>query len=121
MAIDPVCGMTVEPEKAKGISVYNGSTIYFCAPNCKKRFDSDPEAFMARVPSVGHSVDPVKELSEETAVVDPVCGMTVKKAKAAGTSVYMGASYYFCNVNCKTKFDGDPGKYLSPDKARAMQ
>src|SRR5574340_444439 len=117
MAIDPVCGMTVEPEKAKGISIYNGSTLYFCAPNCKKRFDADPEAFMAKVSSVGHSVAPAKEPSEDT-TVDPVCGMTVKKAKAAGTSVYGGETYYFCNVKCKSKFDSRSEEFLSPDAVR---
>ena len=42
---------------------------------------------------------------------DPVCGMQVDPAKAAGTSEYQGQTYYFCAVGCKTKFDADPGKY----------
>ncbi len=44
--------------------------------------------------------------------VDPVCGMKIKKATAAGTSEYKGKTYYFCNVNCKKSFDSDPEKYV---------
>jgi P-type Cu+ transporter len=37
--------------------------------------------------------------------VDPVCGMTVVPAKAAGFSDREGLRYYFCSAGCKTKFD----------------
>ena len=39
---------------------------------------------------------------------DPVCGMQVDPAKAAGTSQYQGQTYYFCSKGCKTKFDANP-------------
>ena len=42
MAIDPVCGMTVEEKTAAATAVYNGTTYYFCAPGCKRRFEADP-------------------------------------------------------------------------------
>lgn len=44
--------------------------------------------------------------------VDPVCGMDVDPAKAAGTSVYKGKTYYFCDKNEKVQFDKDPEKFL---------
>ncbi len=37
--------------------------------------------------------------------VDPVCGMTVDPATAAGTSEREGVRYYFCSPGCKAKFD----------------
>ncbi|MCP3676161.1 MAG: copper ion binding protein, partial [Deltaproteobacteria bacterium] len=46
MAKDPVCGMEVEPKRAAGSSSYKGEAVYFCNPNCKKRFDADPSAFL---------------------------------------------------------------------------
>jgi len=46
-------------------------------------------------------------------VKDPVCGMTIDEKTAAGTSEYQGQTYYFCAPICKTKFDQDPGRYLS--------
>lgn len=42
-AIDPICKMEVDERTAKWTSVYQGRTYYFCAPGCKRRFDSDPE------------------------------------------------------------------------------
>lgn len=50
MAIDPVCGMTVEEEKAVATAVYNGTTYYFCAPGCKRRFEADPDTFLKTGP-----------------------------------------------------------------------
>ncbi len=46
MAIDPVCGMEVNPEKAAATSVYQGATYYFCAPGCKRAFDEKPTKYV---------------------------------------------------------------------------
>ncbi len=44
---------------------------------------------------------------------DPVCGMDVDQAKAAGLSSYQGKNYYFCAAACKQQFDADPAKYVA--------
>ena len=44
---DPVCGMTISPEKAAGVSDIRGEIYYFCAPVCKGKFDANPQAFTA--------------------------------------------------------------------------
>jgi YHS domain-containing protein len=46
-ALDPVCGMAVDTATTKLTSQYNGNTIYFCAPGCKRAFDQAPEKFVA--------------------------------------------------------------------------
>ncbi len=46
MAIDPVCKMEVEEDKAVATSEYKGKKYYFCAVGCKKAFDRDPEAYL---------------------------------------------------------------------------
>jgi len=43
---------------------------------------------------------------------DPVCGMQVDPAKAAGSSEYNGKTYYFCAIHCKQKFDRDPKQFV---------
>ena len=43
---------------------------------------------------------------------DPVCGMMVDEKKAAGSSVHLGKTYYFCARNCKVEFDKNPSKYV---------
>ncbi len=38
-AIDPICGMKVDPATAKYTSEFDGRTIYFCCLHCKETFD----------------------------------------------------------------------------------
>src|SRR5262245_58672930 len=45
--------------------------------------------------------------------IDPVCGMTVDPAKAAGKFDYEGETYYFCHPNCLRKFSAAPQGYLN--------
>jgi uncharacterized membrane protein YraQ (UPF0718 family)/YHS domain-containing protein len=47
-AIDPVCGMTVDPERAEYRSFQKGETYYFCSAGCKKTFDKDPAKYIGR-------------------------------------------------------------------------
>ena len=44
-AIDPVCGMTVNPESAAGSHEHDGATYYFCSTHCLAKFKADPKAF----------------------------------------------------------------------------
>jgi len=46
MAKDPVCGMTVDEEKAAAKSEYMGKTYYFCSQGCKAAFEKDPEKYL---------------------------------------------------------------------------
>jgi YHS domain-containing protein len=39
--------------------------------------------------------------------------MEVDPKKAAAQSNYQGHTVYFCAVDCKVKFDADPGRYVS--------
>jgi YHS domain-containing protein len=50
----------------------------------------------------------------EHTFVDPVCGMTVTPAGAAGHVEYEGHTYYFCGLSCVKRFQADPAKYLNP-------
>ena len=48
-AKDPVCGMTVDPEKARGGSFeHAATTYYFCSPGCRTKFAADPDGILAR-------------------------------------------------------------------------
>ena len=44
--IDPVCGMSIDPESAAGSVDYNGTTYYFCSTHCVHRFRENPESFL---------------------------------------------------------------------------
>ena len=46
MAIDPVCGMNVNEEKAAGVSEYKRKKYYFCSTSCKEKFEKNPELYI---------------------------------------------------------------------------
>jgi P-type Cu+ transporter len=68
--VDPVCGMTVDPDSAAGSYEYEGSTYYFCNKSCLNRFRQSPESF------VGGGARPEKENRDEA------------DEAAAGSNVY---------------------------------
>jgi Cu+-exporting ATPase len=45
-AIDPVCGMTVDPATAKHRFEYKGEDHFFCSGRCHERFAAEPEKFL---------------------------------------------------------------------------
>lgn len=105
--IDPICGMSVSPETAAGVLRHNGETIYFCSESCLETFkrknnisDSSQNAHAdARV----HSHDVMRE-DKSGSEIDPICGMTVNPATAAGSFNHEGKNYYFCSKGCLQKF-----------------
>lgn len=54
-------------------------------------------------------------LQNTAGVRDPVCGMTVDPAKAAGKVTHQGKTYHFCSKGCVAKFEANPEKYLHPN------
>jgi len=51
--------------------------------------------------------------------IDPICGMSVDPAKAAGSHVYRGKAYFFCSTHCLDMFTTDPAKHI--DKEKGME
>jgi Cu+-exporting ATPase len=47
-------------------------------------------------------------------VLDPVCGMTIDPADAAGHLEYNGTTYYFCHQSCLDRFRAAPEEFLDP-------
>ena len=127
MAIDPICGMTVDPATAAGSHDYRGLSYYFCGLSCLERFKVDPER--ALQPQLVSPAKPTTRkplpmmqpapVATDAAAIDPVCGMTVQPATAAGSYEYQGKTYYFCATSCLTKFRIDPIHYLTPPEQRA--
>ncbi len=127
MAIDPICGMTVAPDRAAGRCDYQGVTYYFCAVSCLEQFKANPTRALQPVSSglitlgAHRSALPMRPVpaSGGADCIDPVCGMTVQPATAAGKHVHDGTTYYFCAQRCLQKFRDDPAYYLTPPAQRA--
>src|SRR3990172_2352893 len=124
MAIDPVCGMTVDETAAAGSATHAGTTYYFCSTKCLNDFKADPEARLGRKPAAhGHHPAPAAGAAAAAAVrpaqelaKDPICGMMVDKATALRTE-RGGRSYYFCSPQCQKTFE-NPERELKAMRTR---
>ena len=45
-AIDPVCGMQVQPGKEAGSFAFKGKTYLFCSKHCLQAFSAEPERYL---------------------------------------------------------------------------
>jgi len=52
---------------------------------------------------------------------DPVCGMMVDPAKAAGKVDHEGKTYYFCSARCAERFSKEPQKFLTAPGPAGME
>ena len=58
-------------------------------------------------------LDPA-DAADLMAASDPVCDMAVDPAKTAHHAEHGGTEFHFCSAGCRTKFVGDPQRYLEP-------
>lgn len=64
----------------------------------------------------------IDSATKSTLVKDPVCGMMIDPLSAkGGNTQHNGETFYFCNPKCKTKFEAEPLKYLSPQAERLQK
>ena len=99
LAIDPVCGMQAEIDKAPKTE-YGGKVYYFCSPHCQQEFESRPEEFVGtyhqnlayRVKHIFKYafVDMVKEIGPEM-----LLGLALAALVAAVTPVGKFVGDYF--------------------------
>ena len=83
-AIDPVCGMTVDPHSAKHCADHGGRTYYFCCAGCRAKFVADPQKYLG-----GRQPESVSEGTVYTCPMHPeirqigpgscpICGMALE-------------------------------------------
>jgi Cu+-exporting ATPase len=83
-AIDPVCGMTVDPHTGKPRADYQGHTYYFCAAGCRTKFVADPQKYLgARAPvpvveGVTYTCPMHPEIRQVGPGACPICGMALE-------------------------------------------
>jgi len=49
---------------------------------------------------------------ELASATDPVCGMELKRAEAAGAVDHHGTVYFFCSAACRDQFNADPELFI---------
>src|SRR5262249_25184323 len=122
MERDPVCGMTVVPDKAAARVEHAGKTYYFCAPGCAQRFAENPEKYLQKVGQPNaHAMVSLPVVGGAPVAKDPVCGMAVDPARAAGRVENDGRTYFFCSTGCAERFKKAPEQFLSSARAVARR
>ncbi len=53
-AKDPICGMSVDTERAAAKGVYGAETVYFCSPHCKATYDARHPSAASSPPTHPH-------------------------------------------------------------------
>jgi len=48
VAVDPVCGMTVDPARTPHHADYRGETYHFCGAGCREKFVREPERYLQK-------------------------------------------------------------------------
>src|SRR6516165_2197414 len=87
-AIDPVCGMRVDPHKTQHRAAHQGRTYYFCSAGCQAKFTAAPDKYLSpqadrKVPA---SVPPGtiytcpmhQQIRQPGPGICPICGMALE-------------------------------------------
>jgi P-type Cu+ transporter len=70
-ARDPVCGMTVDPDRAAAQSVHDGKTFYFCCQSCAAKFAASPAKYLSATSSTPTKSAPVQLTGSAAAKQSP--------------------------------------------------
>ena len=60
-------------------------------------------------------LQPLPPPDGEDVVVDPFCGLRIRKSEAAATFDHKGVTYHFCTLDHMEAFKKDPEKHLIVD------
>src|SRR5262249_42726251 len=87
-ARDPVCGMTVDPQKTQHRTTHAGIDHFFCSSGCRTKFESHPGAYLA-VKNVPPEKSPIAagaiytcpmhpQIRQSGSGSCPICGMALE-------------------------------------------
>jgi Cu+-exporting ATPase len=84
-AIDPVCGMVVDPAKTTHHALHEGVEYHFCNPRCREKFVADPGKYLgpreAAPPAPAGTIYTCPmhpEIRQEGPGTCPICGMALE-------------------------------------------
>lgn len=85
-ALDPVCGMTVDPAKTAHHAHHNGTEFHFCSAGCLAKFKADPPKYLAGKPRAQPVAAPGAiwtcpmhpQIRQEGPGTCPICGMALE-------------------------------------------
>jgi len=82
MSVDPVCGMTVNPEKCAGSHTHAGTEYFFCGKGCLAKFSASPETYFkpksAPIAAAQYTCPMHPEIIRNQPGACPICGMALE-------------------------------------------
>ena len=105
---DPVCGMTVDPSRAKATHEHAGKTYYFCCAGCKAKFSADPEKYLGAKPPVGIAPLSAHPVQLGPALAHGAPQPVVKSAALPGATSKPALNEYTCPMDPEVRKQG-PG------------
>jgi len=66
-------------------------------------------------------VPPIEPIVDDLVLVDPVCGMSVDRARARHLAEHDWTVYAFCSIGCRTLFIKEPSVYLAAPGTHSME
>jgi Cu+-exporting ATPase len=122
-AVDPVCGMSVNPATAKGGSLdHGGHTYYFCNPRCRERFAANPAKYLAAAaPATADAESPAPARSH---AAPPVPAAHARSAPLSAKAAPSGTAYV-CPMDPEVREDAPGpcpkcGMALEPEQPRTL-
>ncbi|RJT21282.1 heavy metal translocating P-type ATPase [Chakrabartia godavariana] len=86
--IDPVCGMSVDPQKTAHHASHAGSDYHFCSAGCREKFVADPQRYLNKAaapiaqdqPGTIWTCPMHPEVRQDHPGACPICGMALEPA-----------------------------------------
>ncbi len=105
---DPVCGMSVDPAKAKATLEHAGKTYYFCCVGCQVKFSGDPARYLTPKPLVGIAPMSGKPIQIAPAAARPAAQPAVQLVAAPAAARKDVTNEYTCPMDPEVRQQG-PG------------
>lgn len=112
--VDPVCGMTVDANRAAAHLEHLGTTYYFCCTHCRDKFQANPEQFIDQsgkspAPLISLGMGRVTTESNPTNEHHSCCHGTPPSASSESTTLKPSTSAkYYCPM-CPGVESDEPG------------
>jgi len=86
-AVDPVCGMSVDPTQTAHHVEHDGKTYHFCSGGCRSKFIADPGRYLGSPPPPAVATEGTTwtcpmhpEIRQDHPGACPICGMALEPA-----------------------------------------
>src|SRR6266849_1127013 len=108
MEKDPVCGMTVDPARAKATHEHAGKKYYFCCAGCEEKFGTNPAKYLMPKTPVGIAPMSANPVQIAPAVSRGAGQLVVKTAAIPGVARNAASNVYTCPMDPEVR-QQEPG------------